>query len=70
MYSEEDYNEQAERAYAAEERRVRDEISAESSVELFTRPRRDDDAFEMRSEPLEGASAGWLGAVSIRRMAQ
>ena len=69
MYSEEDYNEQAERAYAAEECRVGDEISAENNGELFTRPRRDNDAIEMRSDPLEGAIAGWLSAVSIRRMA-
>jgi hypothetical protein len=69
MYSEEDYNEQAERAYAAEERRLRDELIAESNGELFTRPRRDDDAIEMRGDPLEAAIARWLRAVSIRRMA-
>ena len=69
MYNEENHNEQAERAYAVEERRVRDEISAERKGELFTRPRRDDDAIEMRSDPLEGAIAGCLSAVSIPRMA-
>jgi hypothetical protein len=69
MYNKEDHNEQAERAYADEERRVRDEISAESKGRLFTRLRRDDDAIEMRSDPLEGTIAGWLSAVSKRRMA-
>jgi hypothetical protein len=69
MYNEEDHNEQAERAYAAEEHRLRDEASAESNGELFTHPRRDDDAIEMRVDPLEAAIARWLRAVSRRRMA-